>query len=722
MRRGEIVAATALLLCLGVQALYFAHIKSATYDEAIHVLAGYYALIAGDFSIDFQHPPLARMWCAVPLLGLGGLRLPTEVPEAAGVPSLFWGPMFMWRANHDGVFLTWITRLPMIALTVVAGAVLYGWARGLYGRRSALLALFLYAFCPAVLGYGPLATTDFPAAATSLFAGFALWAWLRRPSVVRGAVAGLTVGIAWGSKISTLFLGPAVVLLVICRWLGEPRPGDGAEALPRSSRAVLWVTALLGALCFVPTDIVALAILGLWLGRIGHCQEAFGWRPAFRRAAHDLPMLCVGVICYVGLRQAMAWAGSVAPLGCTGLSFLEALVTLCVGVAVSWVLSRLAARSYVAKGGRLFRSVGILPRASRAGQGPCCAGQDARAPEELPDESGRDEGLWPAVLEWLDWESLSNWIMRTALVVGIAALTLWACYGFECRPRQKGDSQPWAAHKRLKGPIPKLAAVVFWRSGNRRLPLRSYFSGIEMVRRLSEKGGHGCGMIVASGAPQWAYFSITLISKTPCALLVLLLMSTAMVFKRGVGVRRDELPVLVLPLIYLAVVLRGQITDGLRHLLPLYPFAILWASRVIRDGRRSRTLGWTVASLAVWYGASVFSASPHFLAYFNQGVGGPRAGADLFCDANVDWGQDLRLLARYQERHPQFQPMGIAYFGTAAPRVYGVRGERISLGTPCPGYVAASITLINDGDEKQAWLRTRPIVARIGGSIRVYGK
>jgi len=228
--------------------------------------------------------------------------------------------------------------------------------------------------------------------------------------------------------------------------------------------------------------------------------------------------------------------------------------------------------------------------------------------------------------------------------------------------------------------------------------------------------------MVASGARQWVYFAITLVTKTPGALLVLLLLTTAMAFQRDTGVRADELPVIILPAVYLAFVLSGQITDGLRHLLPLYPFAILWASRVGRGVHRSRAFGWTVAVLAVWYGASVLRASPHFLAYFNGAVGGPTAGADWFRDANVDWGQDLGLLARYQKRHPDVVPLGIAYFGTADPRAYGVRGKRISLDTPWPGYVAASVTLINDRDEKQAWLRSRPVVARIGGSIRVYGQ
>ena len=45
--------------------------------------------------------------------------------------------------------------------------------------------------------------------------------------------------------------------------------------------------------------------------------------------------------------------------------------------------------SSLGRRGPLSRSAGILPRASRAGQGPSCAGQDARAPEEALAVPGR---------------------------------------------------------------------------------------------------------------------------------------------------------------------------------------------------------------------------------------------------------------------------------------------------------------------------------------------
>ena len=44
--------------------------KSATWDEPMHLTAGYVALIAGDHRVDPSHPPFMRMWAALPLLVL----------------------------------------------------------------------------------------------------------------------------------------------------------------------------------------------------------------------------------------------------------------------------------------------------------------------------------------------------------------------------------------------------------------------------------------------------------------------------------------------------------------------------------------------------------------------------------------------------------------------------------------------------------------------------
>jgi hypothetical protein len=72
------------------------------------------------------------------------------------------------------------------------------------------------------------------------------------------------------------------------------------------------------------------------------------------------------------------------------------------------------------------------------------------------------------------------------------------------------------------------------------------------------------------------------------------------------------------------------------------------------------------------------SVFPNFIPFFNVAAGGARGGLALLGDSNLDWGQDLKLLAEWQRAHPE-RPMYLAYFGLADPHYYGVRY------TPLPG-------------------------------------
>ena len=60
---------------------------------------------------------------------------------------------------------------------------------------------------------------------------------------------------------------------------------------------------------------------------------------------------------------------------------------------------------------------------------------------------------------------------------------------------------------------------------------------------------------------------------------------------------------------------------------------------------------------------------PNYLAYFNEAAGGPSRGWRWLVDSNIDWGQDLPLLAKWQREHPD-RPVHLKYFGTVEPELY----------------------------------------------------
>jgi hypothetical protein len=62
---------------------------------------------------------------------------------------------------------------------------------------------------------------------------------------------------------------------------------------------------------------------------------------------------------------------------------------------------------------------------------------------------------------------------------------------------------------------------------------------------------------------------------------------------------------------------------------------------------------------------------PDYIPFFNLPSGGSRGGLNLLSDSNLDWGQDLRLLSKWQDQHSDL-PIYMCYFGMADPAYYKI--------------------------------------------------
>src|SRR5205823_1042556 len=83
-------------------------------------------------------------------------------------------------------------------------------------------------------------------------------------------------------------------------------------------------------------------------------------------------------------------------------------------------------------------------------------------------------------------------------------------------------------------------------------------------------------------------------------------------------------------------------------------------------------------ALAAALAVETATAFPNYIPFFNVACGGARGGIKLLGDSNLDWGQDLPLLADWQRRHPD-RELFLCYFGSAEPEYYGIKY------TPLPG-------------------------------------
>src|SRR6267378_6105647 len=77
--------------------------KGITNDEIVHIPAGYYHLVAGDFQLNNEHPPLIKMWAALPLLFIQPNESPPTADEMQGTYNgLTWSYEHrFWQSNRQ---------------------------------------------------------------------------------------------------------------------------------------------------------------------------------------------------------------------------------------------------------------------------------------------------------------------------------------------------------------------------------------------------------------------------------------------------------------------------------------------------------------------------------------------------------------------------------------------------------------------------------------------
>ena len=126
------------------------------------------------------------------------------------------------------------------------------------------------------------------------------------------------------------------------------------------------------------------------------------------------------------------------------------------------------------------------------------------------------------------------------------------------------------------------------------------------------------------------------------------------------------------------------------------------------------------------------SVYPHHLTYFSRLVGGPEKGMHHLDDSNVDWGQDLPALAKWQKAHPEASPLKLEYFGKLPPHLYGVISQEMSdleILYPQPGTYAISAHSLIWFRKLQKkypiktnidWLTRYKPIGRAGYSIYIY--
>ncbi len=217
--------ALAVLLALGhaVLALTATVEKSMTSDEIAHLTAGRVYNARGDFRLQPENGNLPQRWAALPL-SLAGVPPPVVDSEdwrTANVWKL--GERYFYQEGLSADFFLFAGRGMIALFSAATGLLIFLWSRALFGWKGGFLSLLLFAFCPAFLAHGALATSDVVMTFFFLAAMGAWWRHLERPGAGPAALSAVTFGFACVAKFSAVFLVPMFALCAVGWWLGRRR-------------------------------------------------------------------------------------------------------------------------------------------------------------------------------------------------------------------------------------------------------------------------------------------------------------------------------------------------------------------------------------------------------------------------------------------------------------------------------------------------------------------
>ena len=241
---------------------------SPTYDEAINPSVGYAELITGDVSLVYDHPPLYRVFNALPLFAFRP-NLPLDHEswqkrEKGNEDRYEFARQFFYQADEDADRLLFWSRVPTVFLSLLLGLLVFQWAKGLYGETAGLFALFLYTFEPNIIAHSRLATNDLVLALFVFSTIYQFWQYSVAPSLKSLTLTGLLLGFALISKFSAVILFPMLFPLVFLAPHVSQKNSDGRTEIMKVHVSIGVLGMALKAVFLI--SIIAVAVVFLFYG------------------------------------------------------------------------------------------------------------------------------------------------------------------------------------------------------------------------------------------------------------------------------------------------------------------------------------------------------------------------------------------------------------------------------------------------------------------------
>ena len=226
----------ALLILHAAAVAFLAWRTPMTVDEPGHVVSGLYTIRTGRADLYNVNPPPVKVLAALPLHLLGTNWDFTGVDTRPGVRTE-WSVGGRWAESNERHRVPTSVQLFLARLAVLPFSLLGGWACGrwsreLFGPAGGLLSCGLWCASPLVLTNAAVLSTDVPAAACGVLAGWRLWHLLKRPDGFNVFIAGLSLGAALLCKFTWVVAFGLWPLIAVIWYAAGGRASCGKDGTP----------------------------------------------------------------------------------------------------------------------------------------------------------------------------------------------------------------------------------------------------------------------------------------------------------------------------------------------------------------------------------------------------------------------------------------------------------------------------------------------------------
>ena len=210
-----------LLVMFAIQSLAAINTKSATFDEVQYFGIGKYLLTSQKWDImgAILHPPLSYYLNSIPLLfveedkRLWQYDVKERGLDFLGAVDYYRGQELLSSPQNAGDRLLIASRCMTLLTALLLGFYVYRFSSDLFGERSGIFSLFLFAFCPNMLAYSGIMVPDMPVTVFLFITVYYFWKCLRQENQKCLLPAGVFLGLALLSKFTAMLLLPVFVVL-----------------------------------------------------------------------------------------------------------------------------------------------------------------------------------------------------------------------------------------------------------------------------------------------------------------------------------------------------------------------------------------------------------------------------------------------------------------------------------------------------------------------------